>query len=175
MSLKDQLLKAGLVTKKQAQQTDANKRKQEHDSRKNQDLASKLSDEKQKELALIEEEKRNRQELDKELNKKRDALILQREHLYRALQSINSNSLNLRKATEKYFFAEGNFIRKVLVDSWQREMLARGKFGIARPHEDTDEFVIVPLGTAKLLLDIYPEKLIVLHSMIDDSVEIDLL
>ena len=172
MSLKDQLLKAGLVSKKQAQQTEANKKKQEHDSKKNQSLAQKLENEKQQELAAIEEEKRIRQELDKELNKKRDALISQRENYYRAMQTINSNSLNLREAKETYFFAEGKFIRKVLITPWQREMLARGKFGITRPHDDVDEFIIVPLATAKILLDIFPEKLIVLHSQIDDSMEI---
>ncbi|MES2615251.1 MAG: DUF2058 family protein [Bdellovibrionota bacterium] len=174
MSLKDQLLKAGLVTKKQAQQTEANKRKQEHDSKRNVELAQKLSQEKQKELELIEEEKRKRQELDKELNKKRDALILQRENVYRAVQSINSNSLNTREANEKYFFAENNFVRAVYVTPWQREMLARGKFAIAKPYEDIREYVIIPLVTAKLLQDIYPQKLIVLHSIIEDDVELDL-
>lgn len=173
MSLKDQLLKAGLVSKKQAQQAEANKRKQEHDSKKNQVLAQKLDEEKKQELSLIEEEKRQRQELDKELNKKRDLLIAQRENLHRAIQSINSNSLNTRNAVEYYFFAEKNFVRKVLVTSWQREMLARGKYGIARPHEEVDEFVIVPLLTAKLLLNIYPEKLIVLHSEINDDMELE--
>lgn len=173
MSLKDQLLKAGLVSKKQAQQAEANKRKLEHDAKKNQDIAQKLNEEKNKELNLIEEEKKQRQELDKELNKKRDALISLRENYYRAIQSINSNSLNITNANENYFFAERNFVRKVLVTPWQREMLARGKFGIAKPHEETNEYIIIPLATAKLLQDIFPEKLIVLHSEIEDNVEIE--
>lgn len=175
MSLKDQLLKAGLVTKKQAQKSESSKRKEEHDSKKNQILAQQLEQEKQQALKLIEEEKKQRQELDKELNKKRDALILQRENTYRAIQTINSNSLNLRDAHDAYYFAEGNIIRKVLVTPWQREMLARGKYAITKPNEDSEEYIIVPLSTAKLLLEIYPEKLIVLHSEIDDNQEIDFL
>jgi uncharacterized protein YaiL (DUF2058 family) len=149
MSLKDQLLKAGLITKKQAQKSDANKRKQEHDSKKNQTLAQQLTLEKQEELDKIEQEKKARQELDKELNKKRDQLILQRENYYRAIQTINSNSLNDRNANEFYFFAEENKVRKVAVTPWQREMLARGKFAIARPYEDTDEFIIVSSNIAR--------------------------
>ncbi len=173
-SLKDQLLKAGLVSKKQVQQTEANKKKQEHDSKKNNELAQKLNLEKENELKLLEEEKRKRQELDKELNKKRDELILQRETALRAVQTINSNSLNLRDAREKYFFAENNFVRKVLVTPWQREMLARGKYAITKPHAETEEYIIVPLSTAKLLLDISPQKVIVLHSEIEDTVELDI-
>ena len=174
MSLKDQLLKAGLVTKKQAQKTESNKRKQEHDSKKNISLAKELSSEKQLELERIEKERQERQERDKELNKKRDALILQREHFYRAVQTINSQCLNTRDAKENYYFAENLFVRKVLVTPLQREMLARGKYAIAKPEDDVDEFMIVPLSTAKLLQSIYPSKLIVLHSEIDDNVELEI-
>lgn len=174
MSLKDQLLKSGLVSKKQLQKSEASKKKQEHDSKKNSQLAQKLNEEKLKDAAIIEEERLKRQELDKELNKKRDALILQREHYFRAIQLINSNSLNSRSAPENYYFAENNFIRKVVVTPWQREMLARGKFGIAKPNDDLNEYIIIPLAIARVLQDIAPLMLIVLHSEIDDTVELDL-
>ncbi len=174
MSLKDQLLKAGLVSKKQAQQAESNKRKQEHDAKKNAELAQKLNQSQQIELERIAEEKRFQQERDKELNKKRDALIAQREHIYRAIQAINSKSLNTREASEPYYFAQGRCVKKVMVTPWQREMLARGKCGIAQPHPDVQEFVIIPLATAHLIRDIYAEKLIVLHPAIDDSEELDL-
>lgn len=172
ISLKDQLLKAGLVTKKQAQKVDASKRKQEHDSKKNQVLAKQLQDEKQQELSAIEEEKRKRHELDKELNKKRDQLILQRENYYRAIQLINSQCLNSQSAQECYFFQEQNWVRKVYVTPWQREMLARGKYGIARRLDDLDEFFLIPRSTAELLMQIYPDKLLVLHSIVDDGEEL---
>ena len=57
MSLRDQLLKAGLVSKKQAQKVEASNRKQGHDSKKNKELADALQAEKQLELDKIEEEK----------------------------------------------------------------------------------------------------------------------
>ena len=55
MSLRDQLLKAGLVSKKQAQKVEASNRKQGHDSKKNKELADALQAEKQLELDKIEE------------------------------------------------------------------------------------------------------------------------
>lgn len=174
MSLRDQLLKAGLVSKKQAQKVEALNRKQGHDSKKNKQLADTIEAEKKAELEKIEEEKNKRKELDKELNKQRDLLIQQREMLYRARQLLNSNCLNSPSASEPYYFAENNFIRKVFVTPWQREMLARGKIGIGRPLDDVDEFYLIPLSAAKVIQEIAPMRLITLHSELDDSQELDL-
>ncbi|WGL59158.1 DUF2058 family protein [Pigmentibacter sp. JX0631] len=174
MSLRDQLLKAGLVSKKQAQKAEASNRKQEHDSKKNKQLADAIDAEKKAELDKIEEEKNKQKEIDKELNKQRDLLIQQRELIYRARQILNSNCLNSPNATEPYYFAEKNKVRKVLVTSWQREMLARGKLGIGRPMDEVDEFYIVPLSAAKIIKEISPLRLITLHSELDDSEEIEL-
>jgi uncharacterized protein YaiL (DUF2058 family) len=174
MSLRDQLLKAGLVSKKQAQKVEALNRKQEHDSKKNKQLADTIEAEKKAELEKIEEEKNIRKDLDKELNKQRDMLIQQREFIYRARQILNSNCLNTPKANEPYYFAENNMIRKVLVTPWQREMLARGKLGIGRPLDEVDEFYIVPLTVAKIIQEIAPQRLITLHSELDDSQEIEI-
>lgn len=174
MSLRDQLLKAGLVSKKQAQKVEASNRKQGHDSKKNKELADTLLAEKQLELDKIEEEKSLRKELDKELNKQRDLMILQRESFYRARQILNSNCLNVRNANEAYFFEEKRKIRKVMVTAWQREMLARGKFGIGRLQDDVDEYYIIPLFAAKIIQEISPQSLLTLHSELDDSEEIEM-
>lgn len=174
MSLRDQLLKAGLVSKKQAQKVDAMTKKQGHDSKKNKELADALSADKQAELNKIEEEQNKRKEIDKELNKQRDLLIQQRESFYRIRQIFHSNCINDRSATEPYYFEEKSKIRKVMVTAWQREMLARGKLGIGRPLEDVDEFFIIPLFAAKIIRDISPQRLITLHTELDDAEEIDL-
>lgn len=173
MSLRDQLLKVGLVSKKQAQKAEATGRKQNHDSKKNKELANSLDAAKQAELEKIENEKNTRKELDKELNKQRDLLVQQREQFYRARQILNSNCLNDKNAEENYFFEENKKIRKVLVTPWQREMLARGKLGIGRPQDDIDEFYIIPLSVAKIIQDIAPQRLLMLHSELDDLEEVD--
>lgn len=167
MSLRDQLLKAGLASKKQAQQVESQKRKQEHDAKKNKELENKLKQEQESELKKLEEEAQERRELDWQLNKNRDQLLAQRESLFRAKQLLRSQAANQREAHECYFFTEGNAIRKVMVTSWQREMLARGKLGIGKPEEDTDDFLIVPMECAKLVLEICPAKILVLHSEVD--------
>lgn len=174
MSLRDQLLKAGLVSKKQAQKAEAMDRKQSHDSKKNKELADVLNAEKQSEIDKIEEEKNKRKDLDKELNKQRDLLIYQRESFYRTRQILNSNCLNDRSANEPYYFEESGKIRKVMVTPWQREMLARGKLGIGRPLDDVDEFFIIPLFAAKIIKDIAPQRLLTLYPELDDTQEIDL-
>lgn len=174
MSLRDQLLKAGLVTKKQAQHAEAVKKKQAHDIKKSKEIEEKVTAQSKEEIQAIEDEKLRRKELDKELNKKRDLLISQRENHYRSLQLLNSNNVLSSQANEKYFFADGKFVRKIMVTAWQREMLSRGKLGIGKPLEDVDEYVLVPLACAKLVLEIYPSKIIVLHSEVDDNSESDL-
>ncbi|MGY3803871.1 DUF2058 family protein [Pigmentibacter ruber] len=174
MSLRDQLLKAGLVSKKQAQKVEASNRKQEHDSKKNKQLADTIEAEKKAELEKIEIEKNKQKEIDKELNKQRDLMVQQRELIYRARQILNSNCLNSPNASEPYYFAEDKYVRKVLVTPWQREMLARGKLGIGRPLDEVDEFYIVPLSAAKIIKEISPLRLITLHSELDDSEDIEL-
>lgn len=173
MSLRDQLLKAGLVTKKQAQQSESAKKKQEHDIKKSKELETKITAQSKIELQEIEQEKAKRIELDKELNRKRDQMIAQREAYYRALQLLNSKNILSSQAQDFYFFAEGNVVRKIMVTAWQREMLARGKLGIGKPNEDVDEFVLVPLDCVLLVRQIYPTKIVTLHSELNDDDEID--
>ena len=173
MSLREQLLKAGLVSKKQAQNAEANLRKQEHDAKKNQEFAQKRDAEKSAELEQIHAEKEHQKELDKERNRARDQLVADRESYYRAIQILNSNSIHICHDGEPYYFLEGQTtIRKVLVTPWQKEMLARGKMGIGRPREEVEEFVLIPGDIAKNLLSIYPSKLILLHSSMEDNEEI---
>jgi len=173
MSLRDQLLKAGLVSKKQVSQVDSQKKKQDHDSKKNQELAQKIQRDKEQDAAAIEEEKRRQQERDKELNRQHLQMLAERESYYRAKQILNSNSKNEQKAPEPYFFAEGNIIRKVMVTPWQREMLARGKMGIGRLSADVDEFIIIPLDSAKTLRDICPSMLLCLFNEISFDEELN--
>jgi uncharacterized protein YaiL (DUF2058 family) len=52
-------------------------------------------------------------------------------------------------------------------------MLARGKLAIGKPMEEVDEFVLVPLDCAKMIMQIYPSKIIALHSELNDEDEID--
>lgn len=171
MNLRDQFLKSGLITQKQANKLAAEKRKLEHAAKKDPVLSQTLTLEKRQQNEAVAEEFERQKQIDLELNRQRDQILEQRNRIYRARQIINSNTRNDRAAQELYFFAEQNCVRKIFVTAWQREMLARGALGIVKPDETRDEFVVIPRETAKILLDICPEKVIVLHSLIESSQE----
>lgn len=174
MSLRDQFLKSGLITKQQAKKIHVEKNKQEHLLRKDKSLLQTAEAEKQKEAQALALEFEKQREIDRALNKKRDQMLAQREQMYRARQLMNSNAQNLRSAEELYFFPENNFVRKVYVSAFQRELLARGALCIARAEAHIDDFILLPRETAKILLDICPEKIIVLHSEIENFDELTL-
>ena len=54
MSLRDQLLKAGLVSKKQAKQAESQAKLQSHQAKKNKAVAEELDNQRQQELQQIE-------------------------------------------------------------------------------------------------------------------------
>lgn len=174
MGLRDQLLKAGLVNKKQAKKAEAEAKKLDHDVRKNKVVAEQVASQKNDELRTIEEDSARKREMDRALNLERDAQRAEKEKVYRCLQLMRSNRLNEnRRARIPYFFAEGErVVRKVLVNEYQREMLARGKYGIGRPAEAVDDFVILPYHTSQTIQSLCPHFLLVLHPPVDDSAEI---
>jgi uncharacterized protein YaiL (DUF2058 family) len=173
VSLRDALLKQGIVNKKQAQKVQNEQQKKEYDAKKNKELQDQLQQERQNELKAIEEEERLQREKDTEKNKERDRQLAERESRYRARQMLVSQSVNERGAQIPYFFAEKNIIRKIWVSSWQQECLARGKLGIGRPIEDLDEFALVPRTVAVKVLEICQEKILLLHSelSVDEPIE----
>lgn len=175
MSLRDQFLKAGLVSKKQAKQAEAQAKNKEHQAKKNKVVAEELAAEKEEELRRIEAKRLEKHQSDLELNLKREQLRIERENFLRCRQLLKSNAANEMRASEVYYFLESDrFVRKVLVTSWQREMLARGKMAIGRMSEQVDEFVIIPYAVAQTILDLHPGFIITLHTQIADEREVQL-
>lgn len=175
MSLRDQFLKAGLVSKKQAKQAETQAKQKEHNAKKNKLVAQELASEREEELKEIEQQKLEKQQNDLELNRIRENQRIERENFLRCLQLLKSNAVNELRANEVYFFLEaGRFVRKVWVTSWQREMLARGKMAIGRPHQHVDEFLIIPYTVAQTVLSLHPGLIITLHSEVTDTDEIQL-
>lgn len=173
MSLREQLLKAGLVNKKQAKKAENQSRQQEHNAKKNKSAALELESQRQEELRLIEEQRLAKQQQDLELNLKRERMRIERENVLRCRQLMNSNGLNERSAQERYYFLEaGRFVRKVQVTAWQREMLARGRLAIGRVYEHLDDFVILPYDVAQTVLQLNPEMVLTLHSPVSDDAEV---
>lgn len=168
MNLREQFLKSGLITKKQANKASAEQKRQDHLLKKDKSLLEESNAVKLKEAQAYETELEKQKERDKELNKKRDAMLAQREQMFRAREIINRHAQNSKSAQELYFFAEKNAVRKTYVTPWQREMLARGAYAIAKPDELVHDYVIIPRQFAQTVLSICPEKIIVLHSEVND-------
>jgi len=119
----DQLLKAGLVNKKQV-----NKLKHEQRINRQQNTVESPSDEsikaKQEQLA---HEERNR-----ELNRQHNEAMRQREKLAQVKQIIETNRLVRDDRGEPYYFTVGNKVKKLFVSDEMTNQLSRGQLAIVR-------------------------------------------
>ncbi len=170
MGLRDQLLKAGLVSKKQAQKVASDARRTQHVAHKNTEVASQLSAQALAEQKALEEDLARKREDDRRRNLEIEAQRLEREKTYRVRQILKSNDLHEPSAQERYFFrASETRITSLLVTTFQREMIARGKIGVVAADESDDrEFILVPAHAVHTVKQILPERFTMLHSAIED-------
>ncbi|MEY4065640.1 MAG: hypothetical protein RIR26_1848 [Pseudomonadota bacterium] len=173
MSLRDQLLKAGLVNKKQAKQAESQAKLKEHHAKKNKVVAEQVERETEEEQRILEEQREEKRRSDYELNMMREQRRQAWEDQLRCSQLMKSNAVNESKAQNTYYFLETErFVRKVMVTTWQREMLARGKLAIGRLDENVDEFLILPYHVAQVVLQLHPAMIVTLHPEVSDEAEI---
>ena len=125
----DQLLKAGLVTKKQVQkvQQDKNrKRKQQQQHSKKE----KVVDEAKLKAQQVAEEKVKR---DRELNKKKEEQARQKAISIEINQLITDNCLARDESCDiVYNFEHNKKVRRIYVDAGMKQQIIQGKLGIAR-------------------------------------------
>jgi len=140
MSLRDQLLKAGLISKKQANEAE---RQQQHQER--QQPAKRRHDAPPERPAppaaqgakVARDQALNRQQLDKAEKKARLAQIK---------QLIDQNRLPPVEGGESYNFVDGTKIRRIAVDAPIRARLTRGEIAIVR-HEGRYDLVPAAIAT----------------------------
>jgi uncharacterized protein YaiL (DUF2058 family) len=151
-SFQDQLLKSGLVNKKQVKKISHEKRA---NRKKNQ--GENPSPEINKALEeKLAKEKRNRK-LNQELNKEKK----KRENLAQVRQLIETNRLNIEDYDEPYYFALGKKIKKLYVNKEIARRLSLGQLAIVRLD---DHFQIVPAKAAHQIASRDQAALVVLHS-----------
>ncbi|RLB87687.1 MAG: DUF2058 domain-containing protein [Deltaproteobacteria bacterium] len=152
-SFQDQLLKSGLVNKKQVNKISHEKRA---NRKKNQGKNASPEINKALEEKLTKE-KRNR-ELNRELNKEKK----KREKLAQVRQLIETNRLDIEDDNdEPYYFALGKKIKKLYVNKEIARKLSLGQLAIVRLD---DHFEIVPAKAANQIASRDPDALVVLHS-----------
>jgi uncharacterized protein len=139
-SLRDQLLKAGLVNEKQANKAKQEKRKQAKQQRKNKTAA--LSDTQlHAQQALAE-----KTEHDRRLNRERQQASERKAREAQIKQLIETNRLSIKDGEIPYHFEDDKKIKKIYVPEGIREQLAGGRLAIVR--SDT-RYDVVPVAVAE--------------------------
>jgi len=151
LSLQDQLLKAGIADKKQANKANHEKRVNRKEN-KGKKATPETNLTRQDQLAQA---KRN-QELNRQLKQEKERL----EKLSQVRQLIETNRLGLDKYEEPYYFKVGKKIKKLYVNEDIINKLSRGELAIVR---FDDLFEIVPDKVAQQIADRDQDSLVVLH------------
>jgi uncharacterized protein YaiL (DUF2058 family) len=165
MSLRDQLLKAGLVTEEQVKKTEAQAKKSKHKQNKNRTLAAEEAVRKAEERRQQEAEQAQKRERDRQLNEQREAVKRRRENAARIKQLIAGKRVNDANAEIPYNFQAGRAVRKVRVTEKQKTQLALGRLGIVRNPYDEFDFPILPREAAEKLGEIDQALILLLYPL----------
>lgn len=158
MSLRDQLLKAGVVSEDRAKKVELDKKKAKHQAFRDKDVKAKLESEKKRQQdAILAQEKADKQKSQManqavSLKQKRKAFRVE------ARRIIDEKRVNQENATDQFnFSSDGKKIRYVSVTAEQRKLLGKGLLAICRNDRDGFDYPLIPADNAKRLLEI--EKL----------------
>ena len=125
----EQLLKAGLVTKKQVQKAQQDKNKKNKQQRQ-QPKKNKVVDEAKLKAQRAAEEKAQR---DRELNKRKEQQARQKAISIEINQLIENNCLERDDSCDiVYNFEHNKKVRRVYVDAAMKQQIIKGSLGIAR-------------------------------------------
>ena len=129
MSLREQLLAAGLGTKKQARQVDQQHKQQQHQQAKNRALREEQEKRAAEARAKAQAEKAAR---DAELNRKRQENAERKEKWAQIKQLIEEHRLPKPDSDEYFNFIDRGKVRRITADSALRERLVSGAVLIVR-------------------------------------------
>ena len=129
MSLRDQLLKAGLASEKQSKDAERHLRQQERERQQlPKDKRGEASDaERAAQQAQLAKAAR-----DQELNRRKNQQAEERARQAQIEQLVEQNRLPRAQTDEIYNFVDGDKIRRIPADTSVRERLSRGEIAIVR-------------------------------------------
>lgn len=161
-SLATQMLKAGLVNKKQV-----NKAKQEQFKKKKQKGGQQTEAESRllAQKALAAEKERTRQR-NRELQQEKEL----KEIAAQVGQMIHSSKVRTGDGDITFYFADNNKIKKFYVTKATRDQLSRGELAIVKHRE---QYEVVPAGVARKIADRSPAALLVLNEPQQKAAEDD--
>lgn len=154
ISLRDQLLKAGLVNEKQAKQADKQKQKQQRLEKKGQVEV----DDEQKRIAqqavaekVARDQELNRQQKEKAEQKARSAQIK---------QLIETSRLPKLTTEDYYNFVDDKKVKRLSVNNLMRDKLSRGSLAIVR---HGGGYEVIPREAALKIQERDPQRVVQLN------------
>ena len=155
-SLRDQLLKAGLVSEQQIKQTQSKKRKQKRAIDPDEQA-------RQREAARAAAEKKRH---DLELNRQRDEEARRKAEVVALWQLVRDNRIARDHGDLAYNFSDGKTLKRLYVNSEQQRGLVEGRLAIVRQ----DAFYeLVPVAIAERLASHDPALVLVHNQPADDG------
>ena len=140
-SLRDQLLKSGVASKKQHQQARTQKKKQKQQG----------VDPQAEQRRRLEQERQQQVERDKELNRQREAERVEKEKQAQVRQIIETNTIKRAKGDTSYSFVDNKKIKKWYLADRQAEELSSGRLALARLADD--EYALISGKVAETLAE----------------------
>ncbi|EXF42968.1 nucleoprotein/polynucleotide-associated enzyme [Pseudomonas sp. BAY1663] len=159
LSLRDQLLKAGLVNEKQAKQAVKQKQKQQRLEKKGQVE----KDDSQREAALqAQAEKVAR---DQELNRQQQQKAEQKARAAQIKQLIETSRLPKLTTEDYYNFVDDKKVKRLSVNKLMRDKLASGSLAIVR-HGGSYE--VIPREAALKIQERDPKRVVQLNTRVQE-------
>lgn len=144
LSIQEQLLKAGMVNKKQVKQAVHEKRVENKKKKKGQggaaDSSAKLR---------LQQQQAEQAKQDLELNEQRNQQAQRKADLAAAKQLIETNRLPVEEGDVVYHYVDAGQIKRISVDPDVADKLSRGRLGLARYNND---FVLLAAETVEKVL-----------------------
>jgi uncharacterized protein YaiL (DUF2058 family) len=129
MSLRDQLLQAGLVNEKQAREAE---RQQQQQLQGRQRLPKQQRSQPSEQELATRKAQQAKAARDAQLNRQQKDKAERRARLAQVRQLIEQHRLPKPDCEQFYNFVDGNKIRRIAADAPMRERLARGEIAIVR-------------------------------------------
>ena len=129
VSLRDQLLQAGLVNEKQAKEAERQQQQQQQGRQRLPKQQRGLASEQELAARQAQQAKTAR---DQELNRQKQQQADKKARLAQIRQLVEQSRLPKVDSDEFYNFVDGNKIRRIAADASMRERLGRGEIAIVR-------------------------------------------
>lgn len=155
LSLRDQLLKAGLVNEKQAKQAGKEQKKQQRLVKKGQAEA----DESSKQAAL--KAQAEKQARDQQLNQQQKDKAEQKARSAQVKQLIETSRLPKLNGEDYYNFVDDKKVKRIVVNNLLRDKLSRGSLAIVR---HGGGYEIIPRDAALKIQEREPRRIVLLNT-----------